>query len=368
MTLPPGLLPEGLRDRLPPEAAAAARLARIFADSFAAHGYDRIQPPLVEYEETLGSRLGSAARRELVRFTDPASQATLALRSDITGQAGRIAATRLVDAPRPLRLSYAGPVLRVRGDTVRAGREALQVGAELIGSDTVTAAAEVLAMAIEALAAAGVTGIAIDLTLPDIVETLAGRVLAPARIDELKALLDMKDAGGLVATGLGDWLPLLAATDAVEPALAALRAFDHAGLLASRLDGVAALAAAAGNAARVTLDPTERHGFDYQTWIGFSIFGDGVAGELGRGGAYLVAHDTACEPAVGFSLYVDGLVDAGLGRVAARRVLLPVGTSVDLGARLRGEGWTTVAALGDGAIPADFGCTHVWNGISATAV
>ena len=369
MSLPPGLLPpEGLRDRLPPEAETAAGLARALADHFASYGYERIQPPLIEYEETLGARLGPAARRELIRFTDPASQATLALRSDITGQAGRIAATRMAHSARPLRLSYAGPVLRVSGDKVRAEREALQVGAELIGSDTVAAARELLTLAVEALAAVGVTGVAIDLTLPDLIETLAGRVMAPARIAELKALLDMKDAGGMVAAGFADWLPLIAATGPVGAALDQLRTFDHAGLLASRIDGVAAIAAAIGDSARVTLDPTERHGFEYQTWIGFSIFGDGIAGEAGRGGAYVVAHEGSSEPAVGFSLYVDGLVDAGLGQPLTRRILLPVGTAAETGALLRADGWATVAAFDVDADPADFRCTHVWNGQCPTSL
>ncbi len=367
MTLPPGLLPEGLRDRLPPAADAASRLTRSLADSFAAYGYDRVQPPLVEYEETLGKGLGPQARRELIRFIDPASQATLALRSDITGQVGRIAATRLAAAPRPLRLSYAGSVLRVSGDKVRAEREAVQAGAELIGSDSIAAAAEVLSVAVEALARAGVTDISVDLVLPDLIDTLAGRVLPAPRLAELKALLDMKDAGGLAAAGLGDWLPLLAATGPFAAALPALRAFDHAGLLASRLAGIEALAAAIAPHARVTLDPTERHGFEYQTWIGFSIFGGGMAGEAGRGGAYAVHHaDGRAEPAVGFSLYVDSLVDAGLGAARARRVWLPAGTAAAVGAGLRAEGWTTVAGLTP-ADPVDPRCTHVWNGECPTS-
>ncbi|MDP9164277.1 MAG: ATP phosphoribosyltransferase regulatory subunit, partial [Pseudomonadota bacterium] len=110
-----GLLPEGLRDRLPPQAEAAATLLRGLLDHVAAHGYERVQPPLIEYEEGLAGRLGGASRQELLRFVDPVSQRTLALRSDMTGQVGRIAATRLAHYARPLRLGYGGPVLRVKG-------------------------------------------------------------------------------------------------------------------------------------------------------------------------------------------------------------------------------------------------------------
>ena len=362
-----GLLPEGIRDRLAPLADAAAALTATLLGVVRSHGYERVQPPLVEYEESLAGRLGadSGKRAQLMRFVDPVTQRTLAVRSDITGQVGRIAATRLAHVERPLRLSYAGPVLRVKGTQLTPEREMLQAGAELIGSDGVPAVIEVLSIAVEALAAAGLTGISVDITMPDIVETLADTVMDRDRIERLQALLDMKDAGAMAAEGFGHWLSLTAATGPLESALPQLRAFDHAGLLASRIDGIARLAAALGGV-RLTLDPTERHGFEYQSWIGFSIFADGVRGEIGRGGSYAVIDGSgASEPAVGFSLYIDGLVDAGLGQVEPRRVALPFGTTPDVGARLRGEGWTTVAALTEGSVVP--GCTHRWNGVEPVA-
>jgi len=359
--IPPGLLPEGLRDRLPPDAEAAARLVTLMTGVFAGHGYERVQPPLVEYEEQLSARLGGAARRELLRFTDPVSQATLALRSDITGQVGRIAVTRLAAAPRPLRLSYAGPVLRVRGTQLAPEREAIQLGAELIGSDSAAAAAEVIAIAVEALAAAGLSGLSLDLTLPTLVADLtgAGWPLGRASLAEVQALLDGKDAGGLAALGAEAFEPLIAAAGPAEAALARLRALALPTDVQSRLDAVAGLVG--GAAVAVTLDPTERHGFEYQTWLGFSLFGGGLAGEVGRGGAYRIMRpDGSAEPAIGFSLYIDALVDLGLGRLPSRRLFLPVGTSPAVAARLRGDGWVTVAALDGDATPA--GCSHIWNG------
>jgi ATP phosphoribosyltransferase regulatory subunit len=114
----------------------------------------------------------------------------------------------------------------------------------------------------------------------------------------------------------------------------------------------------------VTLDPTERHGFEYQTWIGFSLFGDGVPGEIGRGGAYdIVTPAGGREAAIGFSLYVDGLVDAGLGVVDPRRVLIPLHTDPAIAATLRTQGWSTVAAFSHDANPADFRCTHILDGV-----
>jgi ATP phosphoribosyltransferase regulatory subunit len=122
---------------------------------------------------------------------------------------------------------------------------------------------------------------------------------------------------------------------------------------------VEAVAAAIEGHATVTLDPTERHGFEYQKWIGFSLFGEGVRGEIGRGGSYIIVHpDGREEAAVGFSLYLDPLVDAGLGHVERRRLFLPLGHDINAARALREEGWTTVAALSPADDAATLGCTH----------
>ena len=353
-----GLLPEGLRDRLPPQAQALASLVRTLTDVCAAHGYERVAPPLIEYEASLAS--GSS--RERLRFTDPVSQMTLALRSDITGQVGRIAVTRLAGQARPLRLMYAGQVARVRGDQLSPERERTQAGAELIGSDSPAAAAEVLAVAVEALTATGLTGLSVDLTMPTLVADLAaaGWSLGHASLSDVQAWLDGKDVGALRAAGADQYVPLIAAAGPVHSALAALKQLDLPNAVLARLDAIAALADGL-NGVSVTLDPTERHGFEYQTWLGFSLFGAGLMAEVGRGGAYTVAHgDGRQEAAIGFSLYVDGLVDLGLGQEARTRVLLPVGTSADIGAELRQQGWITVAALEAGAEAKALNCSHIF--------
>lgn len=353
-----GLLPEGLRDRLPPQAQALASLVRTLTDVCAAHGYERVAPPLIEYEASLAS--GSS--RERLRFTDPVSQMTLALRSDITGQVGRIAVTRLAGQARPLRLMYAGQVARVRGDQLSPERERTQAGAELIGSDSPAAAAEVLAVAVEALTATGLTGLSVDLTMPTLVADLAaaGWSLGRASLSDVQAWLDGKDVGTLRAAGADQYVPLIAAAGPAHSALAALKQLDLPNAVLARLDAIAALADGL-NGVSVTLDPTERHGFEYQTWLGFSLFGAGLMAEVGRGGAYTVAHgDGRQEAAIGFSLYVDGLVDLGLGQEARTRVLLPVGTSADIGAELRQQGWITVAALEAGAEAKALNCSHIF--------
>ena len=130
-----GLLPTGLQDGLAPAAAHEARVIEGLLSGFAAYGYERVKPPLIEFEEGLLAGPGAALAPQLFRLMDPVSQRMMAIRADMTPQIGRIASTRLTGLARPLRLCYAGQVLRVKGNQLRPERQFAQAGAELIGAD-----------------------------------------------------------------------------------------------------------------------------------------------------------------------------------------------------------------------------------------
>lgn len=365
----PDLLPEGLEDRLPQSMAAAARIEHAVLATLHAHGYDRVRPPLVEFERSLVRRMAGLETRHLFRFVDPRSLAMLALRSDITPQIGRIAATGLADAPRPLRLSYAGQVARMVGDQLDHRRENLQLGAELVGSDSAAAAGEIADLAIASLEAAGVRGLSMDFTLPDLVDTLAAGQwpLGSDAREAVRRELDTKDAGGLVEAGGAAYLPLLYAAGPFEEALARLAGLDAGGALSSRIAGLGQIAARVAGRARATLDPTERHGFEYQTWFGFTLYADSVRGALGRGGTYVIRGTD--EPATGFSLYPEALVEAVKGEERlGDSVFLPLGHDAAAAARLRAAGWRTRAALSEADDAAKLGCSHRLEGVEAIPV
>ena len=367
------LLPEGLGDRLPAATAAGVRVARAIVDVLDGHGYDRVQTPTIEFEKSMASRMAGVQPRRMFRFVDPASLRTLALRSDMTVQVGRIAATSLAHAARPLRLCYSGQVVTIKGDGLDPTRERLQIGAELIGTDSVAAAAEIVAVAIEALQAAGAKGISVDFTLPDLVDTLAAKALPlPAdRIEAVRRELDAKDAGALVAAGGEAYLPLLTAIGPFGAAIERLAAVDAGGALASRIAALREIAARVSGMARLTLDPSERHGFEYQSWFGFTLYAEGLNGALGRGGTYSILgpEGGSDEPAIGFSLYPDPLTDALSADEAARDTLfLPLGHDAEVAARLRAVGWRTVAALSDADDAKALGCTHRLAGGEAVAL
>ncbi len=347
------LLPAGLQDLLPPDAEREAAVLEQLVSSFAASGYERIKPPLMEFEDTLLSGAGRAVARESFRLMDPVSQRMMALRADMTPQVARIAATRLASAPRPLRLCYGGQVLRVRGGQLRPERQFAQAGAELIGAPQVAGDAEVVVLAAGALEVAGVRDLTVDLSLPPLVSAITdGLGLDRAAATALRQALDRKDSAAVAALAGTDaalFQALLRAAGPVAEAVPALQALDLPEAAEGEIRGlteVLALIEASAPALRVTVDPVEHRGFEYQTGISFTVFADGVRGELGRGGRYSAdGFGGAPETSTGFTLYMDTVLRALPPAERRARLFLPVGTEAGRGQALRDEGWVTVDGL-----------------------
>src|SRR5580693_6605678 len=198
----PALLPAGLRDLLPPDAETEAASVEALLEVFSSHGYARVKPPLLEFEDSLLAGAGAAVAEQTFRLMDPDSQRMMGLRADTTPQVARIATTRLANAPRPLRLSYSGQCLRVRGSQIAPDRQVAQTGIELIGHDSPEADAEIVLVAAEALAAIGLNRISFDLTLPMLTPTLMDEAgIAGAQRAALARALDRKDAAEVAAHG-----------------------------------------------------------------------------------------------------------------------------------------------------------------------
>ena len=353
----PALLPAGLYDLLPPEAEIEAEVTARLMGVLAAHGYERVKPPLVEFEETLLAGAGAAMAADTFRTMDPISHRMIGVRADMTPQAARIAATRLASCPRPLRLSYAGQVLRVRGSQMRPERQVGQAGAELIGAEGPAADVEAIAVAGEALAAVGVPHLSVDLTLPTLVPAIADSYgITGERWALLRGALDHKDVAAVAGLAGEAGAVLARLVAAAGPGGAARAALDRLDLperarlerekLGAVLDGLAG----AVPGLKITVDPVENRGFEYHTGISFTFFARvgpelGPLGELGRGGRYRAGPPEAPEPATGFTLYTDTVLRTLPAPPSRRRVLVPPDTDPARARTLRAEGWITVAAV-----------------------
>lgn len=350
------LLPAGFADLLPEEATLEATTQAQLMQAFTLRGYERIKPPLIEFESGLLEGTGAAMSGQTFRLMDPISQRMMGLRADMTPQTARVATSRLAHRPRPLRLCYTGDVLRVKGGQLRPEREFAQAGIELIGSEAPEADAEVITTAVETLVEIGVAEVAVDIGMPTLVPAVMADLGIPQEMaTRLRAALDRKDAAATAETArkvgatAERLLPaLMAAAGPLEEALARLGALDlgPAGKVeCQHLAAVAERVAARLPTTPVTLDAVENRGFEYHAGAIFTLFAHGVRGELGAGGRYLAGDGPAAESATGVTLYLDTVCRALPKPAKPPRVLVPADTDTGRLAALRSQGWVTIPAL-----------------------
>lgn len=377
-TTPPSLLPAGLYDLLPPNAAHERHVSGRLADFFERFGYHHVAPPLMEFESTLlAGDAAQALASQTFRVMDPKSQDMLGFRPDITLQVGRIAAGRLADWPRPLRLGYGGSTLRVKGEGKEGARQWRQAGIECIGADSPEADAEVVAVAAQAVAALGVKELVLDINLPGLVQSL----LAESQVVDVAAILhavECKDSGSVKAAGLKGYagvLPaLIDAAGAVDEGLAALATLDLPKAAKQQIAYVEAVVAQLrhlGVPIEITLDPVENRGFEYHSTISFTLFSRRHQSELGRGGRYAISRNGDTETATGMTLFVNPLMRVVAPQPKADRILVPSALTLADCQRLQESGYAVVRALdgkADAAEAARQDCSHIWLDGKATVI
>ena len=363
------LLPAGLEDLLPPEADQEDAMVRLLSDNFTSYGYQRVKPPLLEFEDSLLDGIGEAVAGQTFRLMDPISQRMMGLRADITPQVARLAVTRLQDAPRPLRLMYVGEVFRVKGEQLRTNRAISTIGVELIGAARAAKAdAEVILLAAESVIALGVDSLSVDINVPPLARMICDHFDVSVKTsEELLNALNRKDANTIEKVSGQAAVFLLGLLDAAGPANVSLTKLEQlelpgeSGLLGKRLKEVVGLILEEAPNLNVTVDPADSRGFEYHTGISFALFARNSRVELGIGGRYLTAGD---EPATGFTLSTDIVMEAAALPPLAKRLYVPFGTVSKTRKQLQGSGWVTV----NGLIPEKdllaegvrMQCSHVW--------
>ncbi|MGR4000347.1 MAG: ATP phosphoribosyltransferase regulatory subunit [Alphaproteobacteria bacterium] len=328
------LLPPGFADLLPEGAEHEARLTHQFLRSCTLWGYRRVKPPLCEFASITNTTATTAPNSpnslnfsenedgegggevSVFRFLDPVSHRILALRNDITQQVARIAAERLQTAPRPLRLCYAGEVLRAAATQIDHERQFLQLGAELFANkattDIIAAPSEILALAVEALTECGLAPLTIDLAWPRFaVELMEAMNLADSTAATIQGALATRDGTALShLEGGAIFSNLLLAVGTPKDALIAARKMKLPSRLAAHLDHLEELAAILAKRypqLAISIDLAESRSFGFQTGLGFSVFSSHARTEIARGGSY---RTSSGEPACGFSVYSHLLLRA----------------------------------------------------------
>lgn len=360
------LLPEGIDELMPEEAAQLERMHRQLVDRMQSWGYQLVVPPLVEYLDSLLTGTAKTLDLQTFKLIDQLSGRLLGIRADMTPQVARIAAHRLRDNSNILRLCYIGSVLHTLPAGQTSSRNPIQLGAEIYGHAGPESDMEIIQLMIELLEVSGVSGpISLDIghvgiyrgladfaelddeqeqalfsamqrkALPEILKLLSGYAIAEEASDMLAALSELN----------GDVSVLDKAKQTLQKAPApVLKSLDSLILLAEmaqqRLPDI-----------QLNFDLAELRGYHYHTGVVFAAYQSNSAQAIALGGRYDdIGQDFGhAQPATGFSLDLKKLVTSFPKPTEKRQVISTVCSAdpqqLELVADLREQGHIVVFDL-----------------------
>jgi ATP phosphoribosyltransferase regulatory subunit len=380
------LLPEGIEDLLPEQAAQLEQLRRELVDFYRSWGYQLIQPPFIEYLDSLLTGTGHDLDLQTFKLIDQLSGRLLGLRADMTPQAARIDAHRL-QRQAPSRLCYLGTVLRTLPDGFAGSRSPMQVGAELFGHAGAESDVEILELMVATLALCGVEDVYIDLGhvgifrglahdagLEQEQEALLFEALQRKAIPEINEFLLQLDLSTAQRERLAGLATLNGGVDVLERAQALLQGSgDGVRSALQNLGRIADLAQRRLPQLSLHFDLAELRGYQFHTGAVFAAFVADRGQEIARGGRYDEIGKVfgRARPATGFSTDLRTLMQ--LGRRGSRpraagAILAPFEDNAALSDKvraLRAQGEAVIQQLpGQAGSVAETGCDRVlrWNG------
>ncbi len=368
------LLPEGVDEALPLQAAKIEHLRRTLLNLHESWGYQLVIPPLLEYLDSLLTGAGSDLEIETFKVIDQLSGRLMGIRADFTSQVARIDAHCLKDEGVQ-RLSYCGSVLRTMPTGLDGSRCPIQLGAEIYGHGGVESDIEVLSLMLQTLSVAGLKNLVLDLGHVDIVSgILSACQLEEEQQSKLIELYKAKDLPELdryvesldLVAKQKEWLVTLprlcggtevlqraetlfaGVSDSIAQALALLSQVSDA--VTKRFPDVG-----------LHFDLSDLVSYSYHTGLVFAAYLPAHGNAIARGGRYNNIGQVfgRSRPATGFSTDVKalvGLVDVSVEQ--ASTVLAPICSSAELWQKvneLRSEGYRVIEALDDSELAcADF--------------
>ena len=320
------LLPVGVEETLPAEAARIESLRRKVLDLLDSWGYDLVMPPLMEYLDSLLTGVGHGLEIETFKLTDQMSGRMMGVRADMTPQVARIDAHYLGNEGAS-RLCYFGPVLRTRPDCLGCSRVPLQLGAELFGVKDYQADIEIVELLVETLHITGFDKLHVDLGHVGIFQALAAAEgLNTDAQDQLVEVISSR-AGDDVAQlchslGLSEkatelFILMTASSGEVDSLPGVVEKFSAASeevkAAFQNLSRIASSLKKRLPATRLYYDLAELKGKSYHNGLVFSVYTQGSGRAIAYGGRYddIGIDFGRARPATGFSLdlrAVSGLI------------------------------------------------------------
>ncbi len=311
--------PEGTRDRLFAECAAFRKVEQAVTDVFQRQGYCEMITPSVEYYDVISAAGYPLQQEAMMKIVDRTGK-ILVMRPDCTVAMGRVAATKLVGLPLPLRLYYNQTVFRSDDVNTGARSEIDQCGVELIGASGLRADLEVISLAIAALDACGLSDYHIEIGHAGYFGALLEALHVDAETQEnLRTLVEAKEFTTYASVlepyrelpaGKAMWaLPRLFGGVEVLEQARVLCPNKRAEEVLQYLETLYEVLREAGLSGRVQFDLGLIHTIEYYTGMVFRGYSRGAASNVLSGGRYdkLIGRFGQDVPATGFALDVEAV-------------------------------------------------------------
>lgn len=333
------LLPEGVDESLPEQAAKIEQLRRVLLNLHGSWGYELVIPPLLEYLDSLLIGAGSDLEIETFKVIDQLSGRLMGIRADFTSQVARIDAHSLKKSGIQ-RLCYCGSVLRTTPEGLDGTRSPIQFGAELYGHSGIESDIEIVSLMLETLLAAGIDSPVVDLGHVDIAggvidacelsdndkDTLNGFYKSKA-LPELKSFVDSLS----IPENQKEWLiglPLLCGGEEVLDKAATLLVGTSAKVIEAlnSLSVIKTRVKARFPHLTLHFDLSDLVSYSYHTGLVFAAYVSGHGNAVARGGRYNNIGEVfgRSRPATGFSADLKTLVSlANISTEQPETVLVP---------------------------------------------
>ncbi|MBN1008136.1 ATP phosphoribosyltransferase regulatory subunit [Amphritea pacifica] len=359
------LLPDGVKEVLPPRAQKVETARRRLLDLYDTWGYELVMTPLIEHLDSLLVGVGRDLELDTFKVTDQLTGRMLGIRADITQQVARIDANHLSNQG-PVRFCYCSTILHTLPANPLASRNPLQVGAELFGHSGVASDVEIISLMVETLNAMQVNqDLSLDLGHVGIYRGLMGEAALSADQEaEYFELLQRKDLPEITRFLAGSGLPESVKTHlTILPTLhggrevlnKARTCFADVEMIKDALDYLDAVADQISRRypqLDLYFDLSELRGYNYHTGVVFAAYVPAFGQAVAKGGRYdEVGRDFGrARPATGFSADLKTLVElSALEDKPARKVVrVPAvedSAALDAVAKLRAQGERVVPML-----------------------
>jgi histidyl-tRNA synthetase len=315
----------GMRDLLPRDAEKMRYVEQVARELAVLYGYEEILTPVVESYQLLAAKSGEEIRQRMYVFTDLGGR-KVALRPEFTASVARLVATKLRNAPKPLKLFSVGSLYRYDEPQYGRFREFWQTNYELIGSDKPEADVEILAITNHLLKKLGLRNYYFKIGHVGILRGILGQegimeeqqnqimqMLDKKRWEEALTTINQLGASKQCLTTLRKIFKIQgkAAFRILKETEKTVQNYEGGVAAVKNLEEILTLTQTCGDKFETLIKPGFARGLEYYTGMIFQAYVPELERELGGGGRYdklIELFGGEPTPAVGVAQGIDRLV------------------------------------------------------------